>query len=250
MRRVLVGAAVSLLLAFIGRPALAEPVVVRFSEGVTRGFPVLRSLTGDILAQGELIQVARGDQVESRLIFRFRDGSLYDEQVVFSQRDVFTLQSYRIVQRGPSFPETLEARVDRATESYEVRHQADEDSAPETLRGDFTLPGDVYNGLLSTLMKNLPAGGSATVQIVAFTPKPRLVKMLLTPAAEDAVQVNHAALTATRFVVRPQLGLLASMLFVDVPDLKCWILGGEAPAFIRFEGPLYFMGPIWRIDWS
>jgi len=99
-------------------------------------------------------------------------------------------------------------------------------------------------------MKNLPAGGSTTVQIIAFTPKPRLVKMLLTPAAQDSVQVNEAAMTATRFLVRPQLGLIASMLITDVPDLKCWILGGEAPAFIRFEGPLYLMGPIWRIDWS
>src|SRR4029077_10620689 len=113
-----------------------------------RGFPVLRSLTGDILAQGELTQVARGDVVESRLIFRFRDGSLYDERVVFSQRDVFTLQSYQIVHRGPSCPETIEARVDRATERYEVRYRADEDSAPETLTGTFTLPSDVYNGLL------------------------------------------------------------------------------------------------------
>jgi hypothetical protein len=35
------------------------------------------------------------------------------------------------------------------------------------------------------LMKNMPAGDSTVVQIVAFTPKPRLIKMLLTPAAED-----------------------------------------------------------------
>jgi len=250
MLRVLAGSVLSLLTVLAGRPALAEPVSVRFSEGITRGFPVLRSLSGDILAQGELIQVARGDLVESRLVFHFRDGSLYDERVVFSQRDVFTLQSYAIVQRGPSFPETIDARVDRATERYEVQYRADEDSPPETLTGAFTLPSDVYNGLLSTLMKNLPSGGSATVQIVAFTPKPRLVKMLLTPAAEDLVQVNHAALTATRFLVRPQLGLLASLLITSVPDLKCWILGGEAPAFIRFEGPLYFMGPVWRIDWN
>ena len=131
-----------------------------------------------------------------------------------------------------------------------MRYRADDDSPSETLTGGFALPADVYNGLLSTLMKNLPAGGSTTVQIVAFTPKPRLVKMLLTPAAEDSVQVNDAAMTATRFLVRPQLGLIASLLISDVPDLKCWILGGEAPAFIRFEGPLYFMGPIWRIDWS
>ena len=62
--------------------------------------------------------------------------------------------------------------------------------------------------------------------------------------------VIHAAVIATRFLVRPQLGMFASLLIADIPDVKCWIAGGEAPAFLRFEGPLYFMGPIWRIDWS
>jgi hypothetical protein len=37
-------------------------------------------LTGETLAQGEPIQVARDDVVESRLAFKFKDGSLYDEQ--------------------------------------------------------------------------------------------------------------------------------------------------------------------------
>ena len=50
--------------------------------------------------------------------------------------------------------------------------------------------------------------------------------------------------------MRPQLGLFASLLVADIPDVKCWIAVGEAPAFLRFEGPLYFMGPVWRIDWS
>jgi hypothetical protein len=231
-------------------PAKAEPIVVRFTEGIGRGFPVLRSQSGEKLAQGELTQIPRGDVVESRLVFRFKDGSLYDERVVFSQRTVFTLLSYRIIQRGPSFPEAMDASVDRASGRYEVRYKGDEDSPEEILKGDFEMPGDVYNGLLSTMMKNMPAGNPATVQIVAFTPKPRLVKMLLKPAAEDLMQVNDAAVATTRFVVRPQLGMFASLLIADIPDVKCWIAGGEAPAFVRFEGPLYFMGPIWRIDWS
>ena len=244
-------AALALVMLVVARPAAADPVAVKYHEGVTRGFPVLRSLSGERLAQGELIQVPRGgDVVESRLVFRFKDGSLYDERVVFSQRNVFTVLSYRIVQKGPSFPETLEATVDRASGRYTVRYRGDEDSPEETLSGEFELPLDVYNGLLSTLMKNLPAGDSAMVQIVAFTPKPRLVKMLLAPAAEDPMKVNDAAVIATRFLVRPQLGLFASLLVADIPDVKCWIASGEAPAFLRFEGPLYFMGPIWRIDWS
>jgi hypothetical protein len=251
MLRATLGALLALLTILADRPTAADPITVTYTEGVTRGFPVLRSLSGEKLAQGELAQIPRGgDVVESRLIFRFKDGSLYDERVVFSQRDVFTLLSYRIVQHGPSFPETLEASVDRATGRYDVRYRGDEDSPEETLWGEFELPWGAYNGLLSTLMKNLPVGGSAMVQIVAFTPKPRLVKMLLAPAAEDPMKVNDAAVIATRFLIRPQLGLFASLLVADIPDVKCWIAGGDAPALLRFEGPLYFMGPIWRIDWS
>lgn len=251
MVRTTVGSLFALVMIVVGTSAAADPVGVKYTEGVTRGFPVLRSLSGERLAQGELTQIPRGgDVVESRLVFRFKDGSLYDERVVFSQRDVFTLLSYGIIQKGPSFPETIEATVDRATGRYAVRYRGDEESPEETLAGDFELPLDVYNGLLSTMMKNLPAGDSATVQIVAFTPKPRLVKMLLAPAAEDPMKVNDAVVIATRFLVRPQLGLFASLLVADIPDVKCWIASGEAPAFLRFEGPLYFMGPVWRIDWS
>ncbi len=231
-------------------PAFADPVAVAFTEGVTHAFPVLRSASGEKLAQGELIQVPRADRVESRLSFKFKDGSLYDERVVFSQKDVFTLHAYQLVQRGPSFPEAIEASVSRETGRYEVRYKGDEDAAEELLKGTIELPGDVYNGLLGMLMKNLPAGTSTTVQILAFTPKPRLVKMLLTPAGSDTVMMGDLAVPATRFLVKPQLGLFASLLVTDLPDVKVWILGGEAPAFLKFEGPLYFMGPIWRIDWS
>jgi hypothetical protein len=228
----------------------AEPVAVRFSEGVTRGFPVLRAQSGEVLAQGDLVQVARGDRVESRLVFRFHDGSLYDESVTFDQREVFTLHAYRIVQRGPAFPESLDASFERASGEYRVRYRADQDSPEEVLTGRFDVPADAYNGLLSTLLKNLDPGKSQTVHIVAFTPKPRAIKMLLTPVAQESVMMGAVTVPATRFHIKPQLGMLASLLVVALPDVKTWIANGEAPAFLRFEGPLFFMGPVWRIDWN
>ena len=249
--RIAVLAALVLAATVIGPvAAFPEPVAVRFTEGIGRGFPVLRDASGEKIAQGDLSQVARGDRVENRLTFRFRDGSLYDETVVYSQRDVFTLLSYRLVQRGPSFPETMDATVDRESGRFTVRYKSDDDSPEEVIKGKFEMPDDAYNGLLSTLMKNLPTGTSAMVQIIAFTPKPRLVKMLLMPATSDTVMMSETAVPSTRFLVKPQLGLFASLLVADIPDIKIWVSGGEAPAFLRFEGPLYFMGPIWRIDWS
>jgi hypothetical protein len=38
------------------------------------------------------------------------------------------------------------------------------------------------------------------------------------------------------------------MLITDLPDVRCWLAAGEAPGFLKFEGPLYFMGPVWRIE--
>jgi hypothetical protein len=228
--------------------AAADPVAVRYMEGVTRGFPVLRAVNGEKLAQGDLVQVARADRVDNRLVFKFADGSQYEEHVVFSQRDMFRLLRYRIVQRGPSFPETLDASLDRETGRYAVRYRADDDSPEEILEGRLALPDDTYNGMLTMLLKNLRPGQQQMVQIVAFTPKPRLVKMLLQPVADDAVTIGDWAARATRFLIKPQLGLFASLLVTDLPDVKCWVVDGDAPAFLRFEGPLYFMGPIWRIE--
>jgi hypothetical protein len=235
--------------SFVGvSPVSADPVTVRFTEGVTRGFPVLRSTTGQKLAQGELVQVPRGDRIESRLVFRFLDGSYYEEQVTFSQQDTFTLHAYRLVQRGPSFSEWTDASIDRETERYTVRYRADESSPEEVVKGRFALPPDVYNGMLIMLMKNLNPGASQVVQIVAFTPRPRVVKMLLAPVAEERVLVGDWPMSATRYMIKPQLGMFASLLVSDLPDVKCWVLGGDAPGFVRFEGPLYFMGPVWRIE--
>jgi hypothetical protein len=225
-------------------PARPAPIAVQYSEGVVRAFPVLRTTNNETLAQGDFAQVARGDQVTARLVFRFKDGSLYDETVVFSQRDRFTLLSYRIVQRGPSFPETLEASMDRQTGRYEVRYRADEESAEEHLSGTLALPNDAYNGMLSLIVKNLRPGASETVSIVAFTPKPRVVTLQLLPLATERVPAGEVV----RYHVRPKLGLFASLFVTDVPDTRVWILLGEAPAFLKAEGPLYFMGPIWRVE--
>jgi len=247
-KRVAIGSVALLTVVVSWLPAHATPVPVRFSEGLVHGFPVLRSAKGERLADGELTQVARGDVVESRLVFRFNDGSVYDETVVFSQTGVFRVDKYRLIQRGPSFPESVEAFIDRATGNYGVRYRADQDSPEDVLSGRFSLPDDVYSGMLGIALKNLWAGESTTVQVIVFTPQPRLVKVLLAPHAVDQLMIGDRPVSTTRYLIRPQLGVLASLLVVDVAPLQCWVLKGDAPAFIKFEGPLYFMGPVWRIE--
>jgi len=252
--RPLTSLALGILGALVLCPAVeADSVLVRFTEGVSRGFLTLRSANGDKLADGELLQVLRPRGVESRLVFRFTDGSLYDETVLYSQRRVFSLLHYRLIQRGPAFPLTLDVSFDPKRGWYEVRAQ--NGTGPEkTLSGKLDLPPDVYNGMTATLLKNLRHGASETVHLVAFTPKPRLVKLHLTPVGDDAVRVGDASMTATRYQVRASLegplGFFASLLGRELPVLHYWIVRGEVPAFVRFEGPFFVDGPVWRVGSS
>jgi hypothetical protein len=101
-------------------------------------------------------------------------------------------------------------------------------------------------------VKNLAKGASETVHIVAFTPTPRLIKLELAQVGEHKVLVGELAKTASHYVLKPRLGtwlkLFATLLGRMPPDYHAWVLTDEVPAFVRFEGPLYTGGPIWRIE--
>ena len=42
--------------------------------------------------------------------------------------------------------------------------------------------------------------------------------------------------------------MMAPLLGKQPPDTHVWVLTGNAPAFVKFEGPIYDGGPIWRIE--
>jgi hypothetical protein len=231
----------------------AAPVPVHFIEGVSRGFLTLRSQDNVKLAEGDLLQAVKENVVESRLVFHFADGSLYDETVVFSQHRTFALQRYHLVQRGPSFPSTMDVSFDRKTGQYNCRY-ANKQGSEKRLSGSFKMPPDLYNGLTGTLLRNLPRGASETVQMVVFTPKPRLVKLHLSPFGEESIPVGDIPKPATHYQIVPEiggiLGFFASLIGKKPPTLHYWMTRDEAPAFLAFEGPLYLDGPVWRVGSS
>ena len=213
----------------------AEPIAVRFDEGPTYALVVLSSATsGEVLADGELLQTAAGRRtLRSRLTFRFKDGSLSDETVVFSQDKVFRVVSYHLVQRGRSFPHEMEVGFDRASGRYRVRYKEHAQAAEERLEGTTDMPSDLYNGMGSTLIRNLE-GRRAEGHLLAFTPKPRLLRMEFTPNGEDSFEVGGAARTARRYLMKLEvpgvIGVLASAVGKDPPDVSYWISTPSPPS--------------------
>ncbi|HEY6929037.1 MAG TPA: hypothetical protein VJA66_05110 [Thermoanaerobaculia bacterium] len=231
--------------------ALAEPVTVRHPEGALHGFLALKTLAGETLADGDLVQLTQGDRVTSRTIFHFRDGSLLDEIVVFSQEGHFRLVSDHLVQKGPRFPVPMEVSIDAASGRVVVRYR-DKDGKDQVDDEKMELPADLANGLLLTLVRNLGASSSATVSFVAASPKPRLVKMAIGADGTDPFFVGSASQKASRLVVKVEIGgvagLVAPLVGKKPVDTHVWLLAGDVPAFLRSEGPLYFGGPVWRVE--
>jgi hypothetical protein len=227
-------------------------VAVRYAEGTVHGFLELTTADGKALASGDLLQVPTDRGVESRMIFHFADSSLFDERVSFTQHGVFAMQSYHLVQRGPAFAADLDASLS-ADGQYVVKSKSHDDGKEQKFEGKLDVPADVSNGLVITLLKNLAPHEKQTVHIVAFTPKPRLVGLELSPVRQDRVLNGSGSETTVEYNLKPKLGKLvgfvAHLAGKAPPDSRAWIVIHEVPAFVRFEGPLY-SGPTWRIDLS
>ncbi len=227
-------------------------VPVRYKEGLIHGFLVLSTMDGVAIAAGDMTQVARGDQVTSRLAFRFKDGSRQEETTVFSQRGNFRLISYHLVQKGPAFKNASDLSVTCATGQVTV-HYTDDDGKEKVASEHMALPPDLANGLIPKLLMNVRAGTpQLEVPMVVAAPKPRLVKIVLNAQGTEPFSLAGFSREAARYVAKVEIGGVAGVVAPIVgkqpPDSQIWILGGEAPVFVKSETLSYMGGPMWRTE--
>lgn len=241
----------ALTFAVISSTCFAEVVPVRHKEGTAHGFLVLHSLDGKLLATGETIQTTEGERVTSETVFHFRDGSLHDELTVFSQNSDFHLISDHLRQQGPSFPKPIDVIIDAASGNVEIISGKDPKQNPE--QEHLQIPEDAANGLIFVLLKNLPSEApETTFTMVTPSSKPRVVKLKVHSAGEQAFSAGGARIEATHYVVHTDIGgvtgAVASAVGKQPPDLHFWVVGGKAPAFVKFTGQLFVGGPMWNIE--
>lgn len=238
--------------ALSGACAAASPVAVRHQEGLLHGFLVLSTLDGKAIAEGDLIQVPHGNRITSRLTYHFKDGSLQEETTVFSQRGSFRLISYHLVQKGPAFQHATEVTIAASTGQVTVQY-TDDDGKEKTFNEHMKLPPDLSNGLMLTLLKNLgPDAVPLEVSMLVATPKPRLVKLVISSQPKEPFTLAGAGREALQYAIKVEIGgiagLVAPWLGKQPPDSHVWILGGESPTFVKSESLSYMGGPLWRTE--
>ena len=226
----------------------AEPIPVRYPQGSSHGFVALKTLDGLTIATGESTQIVSHGRVISRLVFRFKDGSIDDDVTVFTQQGVFRLVSDHHIQHGPSFPKPIDFQIDMTRD--ELTFKAEDGSISKE---HMDLPPDVSNGLPPNLLLNIsPSTPETKVSYIVPGKKPRLIHIAIRPTGTLPFRIGAYRRKATDFTLHVELGgvtgIVAPILGKQPSDYHIWLQAGDPPAFVREEGPLYEEGPIWRME--
>jgi hypothetical protein len=235
----------------------AQPIPARVQIGTVEGFFEVRSEDGHLLASGTASEVAHGGRITSHTVFNFKDGSLDDETTVFLQSRTLRLLSDRHIQKGPFFAHPMDVSVDAGSGEFTVR-SVDKDGKEQVKTDHLTLPVDLANGMIPVVAENMRPDTAETVSMVVATPKPRLVKLVLSSLGEEIFSAAGSSHKAIHYQIKIELGGVAGVVAPIVgkqpPDIQLWITGGQAPIFVREQGPLESEGPITTIhlagtDW-
>jgi len=233
-------------------PFSASPQIpAAHKQGSTHGFLLVKSAEGKVIGVGDQIQVVKGNEVRSRLVLRFRDGSVDDEVSIFTQTSTFQLVSDHHIQKGPSFPEPMDLTIDIPGHKASYLDAKDKKRQRKTEQMDF--PPDLANGMISLAVQNFPANTSEmTLSYVAGAPKPRVVKLIIKPEGYEDFDLDGTKRRARRFNLHVEIGgivgVVATIAGKQPEDIRIWVLEGDAPSFLRMRGPLYQDGPMWTTE--
>lgn len=232
-------------------PLSAETIPVRHLEGISHGFLVLRDRTGKAIAYGDMKQDIRHGRVTSSLTFHFLDGSLYDDSTIYTEHGVFRVVSDHVIEKGPTFKQPMESWVDAKTGEY--RAIATDKGKESSITQKLKMPADLANGIIYVILKNIdPKAASTTVSMLVGTPKPRIVKLIISPQSERGFAVGDLHRMAIHYVVKFDLGgvagVVAPIIGRQPANTEIWIGSDDIPTFLMWKGQLFEDGPIWTIE--
>jgi len=140
------------------------------------------------------------------------------------------------------------------TATGQVTVQYSDDKGNEKTESErLKLPSDLANGMVLTLLKNVrPGDAIPQLSMVVATPKPRVVKLSISSQDKDPFTLAGSRREALHYVIKVEIGglagLVAPLLGKQPPDGHIWIIGGEAPTFVKSETQSFLGGPVWRTE--
>lgn len=209
-------------------------------EGNAHGFPALRTLAGETLADGEFTQWLDGDRLHVRIRYDFGPAHWIEERSVIQQEP-------SLVQERWSWVEMREGSVQRrfevdflsgiATAEKLEKNELRRWSEQVELEPGRAFAGAAWSLAIKSVRSRLVAGEAIQFRTVGFTPKPRAGTVEITRESLDRLPMSGRTLSGDRFRIHPKIPWILRA-FVDVPDSLIWLASSPPAAFLRWEGPL------------
>jgi hypothetical protein len=121
---------------------------------------------------------------------------------------------------------SIDVAAGRVTVKY-----ADEDGEAKIADERLDLPPDLANGMMLTLLKNVRGAPPESLSMVVATPKPRLVKLLLSSAGEETFSTDTMGRKAMHYVVKVDIGGLAGIFATLLGKERCGASELVSPAW-------------------
>jgi hypothetical protein len=142
----------------------------------------------------------------------------------------------------------MDVLIDVRSGQVTVRSRG-KDGKEEVKTDHIDMPSDLANGLIAQTVENMrPETAEMTVSQIVMTPKPRLVKFVISNLGQDSATVAGASRKAIHYQIKIVLGgivgFIAPLVGKAPPNIEIWTIGGQATTFAREKGPLYAEGPI------
>jgi len=229
----------------------ADPTPVHKVQGTYHGFLELISPDGQVVAYGDSTQVVHGDEITAETLFTFKDGSIDDETTVYTQHHTFQLISDHHVQKGPFFPHPTQVFINARTGQVFTRTTG-KDGKGEFRTDHLKLPADLANGMVPLVIENMESAAQKTVSLVVSTPKALLVSLVISKVGEDSYSLVGTTRKATHYEIKIVLGgiagVVAPLIGKAPPNIEMWAVTGQAPTFVKEQGPIYADGPVMTVQ--
>lgn len=230
--------------------AAAAALPLQYPEGDLRGLPEMRDMQGRLLGRGNFAQWVDGSGIHVKVTYDQLNGDRIEEMTTLST------QGGDLAQRAWSWQRASGGRV---VERYVMDFDAGEgrtllvrDGKREERRERLpVVKGQTFAGIgftfaLKNIYPRVANGERVTLEGIAFTPRPRKAKVLVSSVGTETVRSGGRSLRADHLVVHPQVPRVAK-LFVNVSDSQLWFQRGQPPGFIRAEVQMQSLGMV-RID--
>ena len=214
----------------------ASAIELRSEPGALHGFPSMSDLGGHVIADGELTQEVRGNELVARVRWQFRDGHRAEEVDTFALRPELAQRTFSFVETGGGV-ERRRFEVDFG--SGQAAAVIGKGDRPDHANARLELPrGRSFAGYGAALAASeLPlerVGASQEITFVAFTPGPRSVTLEIRRGKEVNVPAGDRSIAADDFTLHPKLPFPVK-LFVHPKDAHLWFTHRPPRALVRAE---------------